>query len=70
MRRDFKRHGAEPQWGSVETGIATPLNQVRTWLAQELSRIENPDTLQPIDRDPVPQQYEDAVRSYYEALAE
>ncbi|MEM9158029.1 MAG: hypothetical protein AAGB46_03190, partial [Verrucomicrobiota bacterium] len=54
LRREYKRHGSLPQWGSIEGEIATPLNQVRSWLTQELSRIENPDTLQPVDRDPVP----------------
>lgn len=67
-RREFKRHGKEPQWDMVQQSIAEPLAQVSDWVADELRRIENPDTLQPIDRDPVPQRYQEAVRLYYESL--
>ncbi len=70
MRREFKRHGTEPQWGLIEEGIVAPLNEVRSWVRQELSRRESSDTLQPVDRDPVPQEYAESVRKYYEALAE
>lgn len=70
LRRDFKRHGALPQWEMVEDAIASPLDDVRGWLAEELNRIENPESLQPVDRDPVPQEYLEIVRRYYESLGE
>jgi len=69
-RRDFKRHSRVPQWGSVESGIATPLAQARTLLRQELAKLENPESLQPVDRDPVPEKYAESVRRYYESLGE
>ncbi|MBC2604783.1 hypothetical protein [Pelagicoccus albus] len=69
-RRDFKRHGELPQWDMVENGIATPLNEASAWLRSELNRIENPDTLQPVDSDPVPEAYESFVRRYYESLGD
>lgn len=68
LRRDFKRHSKEPRWSSVESGIATPLSEARLLLRQELARRENPEALQPVDRDPVPDRYAESVRKYYEAL--
>lgn len=70
IRAEFKRHGAEPQWGVIDEGIIAPLNGARTWVRQELVRHENPNALQPIDRDPVPRAYQESVRKYYESLGE
>jgi len=68
FRRMNQREGKAPQWPLVEMGIVAPLEDARAWLRQELSRRENPDTLQPVDRDPVPDRYAESVRKYYEAL--
>ena len=68
MRRDFTRHSQPPQWGDVESSVLAPLAAVRVQLHQELTRREQPASLQPVDRDPVPEKYADSVRSYYEAL--
>ncbi len=70
IRADFKRHGAEPQWGIVDDGIIAPLTEARAWVAQELARHEDPEALQPIDRDPVPRAYQESVQNYYESLGE
>ncbi|MDQ8184044.1 hypothetical protein [Pelagicoccus sp. SDUM812002] len=70
MRRDFKRHGELPQWDMIEGQITDPLNEVRAWLAEELIRTQGSDTLQAIDRDPVPEEYNNIVRSYYESLGD
>ena len=35
---------------------------------KELARREKPDSLVPIDRDPVPQKFTDLVKRYYEKL--
>jgi len=37
-------------------------------LADEIAKRETPDSLVPVDRDPVPTRYRDLVRSYYERL--
>ncbi len=68
MRVEFKRHGTPPQWGDIDTTILQPIREVESWVQQELLRKDNPDTLQPIDRDPVPPKYSNSVKSYYEAL--
>lgn len=70
IRAEFRRHGATPKWGVVDEGIIAPLNDARTWVAQELARHEDPNALQPIDRDPVPRAYQESVRKYYESLGE
>ncbi len=69
LRRDWQRQGSEPQWDLVDSGIVNPLEEARAWLQQELARQEDPETLQPIDRDPVPDKFADSVRKYYETLS-
>jgi len=68
LRQEFRRHGTPPQWSVVEEGIVAPLAEVRAWLRQELARRDDPTALQPVDRDPVPDAYGDAVKNYYESL--
>ena len=70
MRGDFQRHGETPQWELLESGVVAPLQEASAWLKQELARREDPEVLQPIDRDPVPEKYAEAVSRYYESLAE
>lgn len=70
LRREYRRNAELPKWGTVETGIVTPLNAVRNWLREEIARREDPATLQPLDRDPVPERFADAVQKYYESLGE
>ena len=53
----------------MDSGIVNPLEEARAWLQQELARQEDPETLQPIDRDPVPDKFADSVRKYYETLS-
>ena len=68
VRVEFKRHGKEPQWALVKSQIATPLAELRKRVSEELARRESPDSLVPIDRDPVPNKFSDLVRRYYEKL--
>ena len=44
------------------------MTQVRVWLQEELARKEKSDRLVPLDRDPVPENYSELVRKYYEKL--
>jgi hypothetical protein len=68
LRRAYTQRGTSPQWGDVQSSVLAPLTAVRAELARQLARRTQPDALQPADRDPVPEKYADAVRSYYEAL--
>lgn len=68
MRADFKRHSKEPQWGLVRMQILEPLSELQEKLKEEIARRESPDSLVPIDRDPVPDKYAELVRRYYERI--
>jgi hypothetical protein len=68
MRSNYIRHSQTPQWNLVTSNIISPLTQVSTALRQQLQRTDQPDSLQPVDQDPVPDKYADSVKRYYEAL--
>jgi len=67
-RAEFKRHAREPDWDKMVEMVATPLNEVRAEIRAEILRQQSPDALVPIDRDPVPAEYAEKVRRYYERL--
>jgi len=68
MRADYRERGRLPEGDVVRSQILAPMTQVRVWLQQELSRQENAGSLVPLDRDPVPDNYSELVRKYYEKL--
>jgi hypothetical protein len=68
LRSNYIRHSQLPQWNLVTNNIISPLSKVSDALRQQLSREEEPDSLQPVDQDPVPDKYADSVKRYYEAL--
>lgn len=68
VRRDFRQDLKKPDWAVVRMEILEPLVEVRSRVADELSRRESKDSLAPIDRDPVPQRFAEALRRYYEEL--
>lgn len=67
-REEFKRHAKEPDWKRLRETVADPLVELRNRVAEEVRRRESPDALVPIDRDPVPPDFADRVRRYYERL--
>ena len=68
MRVEFKRHSKEPEWDLVRTKILEPLTELQQRVREEIARRESPDSLVPIDRDPVPDRYADLVRRYLERV--
>jgi hypothetical protein len=68
MRVEYKRHSQEPNWDLVKMDVIKPLTDLRNRIAEELIRRQAKDTLTPIDRDPVPPQFAEPVRRYYEEL--
>jgi len=68
LRQEFKKDLKKPDWAVVRMQIMKPLLEVRDKIADELARRQSDDNLVPIDRDPVPAQYSDLVRRYYEEL--
>ena len=67
-REEYKRHSKEPDWNKLKQMVAEPLNELHKRIAEEIRRRESPDALVPIDRDPVPPQFAEGVRRYYERL--
>ncbi len=67
MRRDFKT-GEMPDWAVVSLDVIGPLVEVRRQIAEELARRTPGEELVPLDRDPVPAEYSELVRRYYEDL--
>ncbi|MGH7199151.1 MAG: hypothetical protein ACREJB_00995, partial [Planctomycetaceae bacterium] len=70
VRVEFKRHSKDPNWDLVKTSILQPLVELQKRLAEEIARRESPESLVPLDRDPVPERFDDLVRRYYERLGE
>lgn len=68
VRDEFKRHSREPDWTKLKGLVAEPIVELRDRIAEEVRRRESPDSLVPIDRDPVPPQFAEGVRRYYERL--
>lgn len=68
VRAEFKRHTNSPNWDLVRTSVHEPMMELQQRLADEIAKRESPDSLVPVDRDPVPTRYRDLVRNYYEKL--
>lgn len=68
IRAEFKQNGKEPQWEFVQLQIEKPLAEIQRQVGEELARRLSREAVVPIDRDPVPQQYSELVRRYYETL--
>jgi hypothetical protein len=68
MRLDMRKAEKKPDWAVVQLEIVKPLVEVRDRLRQELARRDSDKALVPVDRDPVPAQFTENVRRYYEQL--
>jgi hypothetical protein len=69
IRRESRRQSRLPQWDLVEEMVATPLRELKKRVSDELMRQSaEKNAIVPLDRDPVPDRYQDAVRDYYERL--
>lgn len=69
IRREARKHAADPQWALVERLVANPLRDLRVKVQEELLRkTAEKNSLVPIDRDPVPSEFEKAQQRYYENL--
>ncbi len=67
-RAEFKRHSVPPDWNSVREMVAKPLATLQLRINEELLLRQSKQAIAPIDRDPVPTEYSDQVRQYYEQL--
>jgi hypothetical protein len=65
---EIKRHSAEPRWNVIQEQVARPLAELQQRVSIELLRRTAKDAIVPLDRDPVPPQYSEKTRRYYERL--
>ena len=71
FRQDFQRHSKEPQWSLIRQLVAQPLEELRQQVGEQLlRRSARRDALVPVDRDPVPDEFVQRVRRYYEQLGQ
>ena len=68
IRKDLKRHSPEPDWNKIKLELAQPLAELRSRVTQEILRRDPKNELVPLNREPVPTRYENAVREYYKTL--
>ena len=68
MRIEFRRNNSPPQASTINQRITMPLVEIRDRVAEELAKLDKENPLAPIDRDPVPREYRELVRRYYEEL--
>ncbi len=69
LRKEMhQRHSAAPNWDLVKLRVMQPLDQLRTRVQEELIKKTSQRPLVPVDRDPVPVKYQDAVQRYYQQL--
>jgi hypothetical protein len=68
LRAESARHSTEPNWELVREFVGRPLVELRDAVADELMRKQTTEAMVPIDREPVPPQYVEKVKEYYERL--
>jgi hypothetical protein len=68
MRIDFRRDNLPPAAASIRQRITDPLVELQGRLSDEIAKQNRENPIAPIDRDPVPSEFRDLVRRYYEEL--
>ncbi len=68
IRRENKENGKPPKWDLVDMQILRPMTEINKRLEQELSLRKPKREMVPVDHEPVPAQYSELVRRYYERL--
>jgi hypothetical protein len=68
IRADFKRHSTPPNWDLVRDQLVDPLAELEQRVSEEVLKRTSKKALVPLDRDPVPPQYSEKTRKYYERL--
>jgi hypothetical protein len=68
VRAESKRHSAPPNWDLVRDQLLNPLTELEKRVAEEVLKRTTKKALVPLDRDPVPPEYAEKMRKYYERL--
>jgi hypothetical protein len=67
-RAEYRRRGQKPDAATVRGQVLGPMAEVRARLQEDLARLANVKSLVPLDHDPVPENYSEMVRQYYQKL--
>jgi hypothetical protein len=70
IRAEFKRHGEEPKWDLVKSQLLGELQSLQQRINQEIAKLESDRAMVPIDREPVPEEFDSLVQRYYELLGQ
>ena len=68
MRIDYSRDNLPPGAATIDQRITQPLVELRQRVSEEIARLNRENPIAPVDRDPVPSEFRDLVRRYYEEL--
>jgi len=68
IRRENRENGKPPKWDLVDMQILRPMTEINKRLEEELSLRQPKREMVPVDHEPVPAQYSELVRRYYERL--
>jgi hypothetical protein len=68
FRAEYRRRGQKPDAKTVRAQVLAPMAEVQARLQEDLARLANVKSLVPLDHDPVPENYSEMVRKYYEKL--
>jgi hypothetical protein len=68
FRAEYRLRGRRAPGEIVRVQVLQPMNEIRVQLQEDLARLENAHSLVPLDHDPVPDNYSELVRKYYEKL--
>jgi hypothetical protein len=68
IRAEFRQSRIKPKADLVRRQILDPIVEVRVELHENLVRLTDTNNLVPLDHDPVPENYSELVRKYYEKL--
>jgi hypothetical protein len=68
LRAEFQRHSELPKYELLADQVLEPLVELRDRIAEELARRDVKRSDVPLDRDPVPREFAEQVREYYQRL--
>ncbi len=68
VRMNMKRSNEAPQVAHLNSRITLPLIELRDRVVEELSKRDAGKNLAPVDRDPVPAEFRELVKRYYQEL--
>ena len=70
IRANYKRHGEIPQWDLVKSQLLSEMQMLQQRIDQEVLKQSSDRAMVPIDREPVPEEFDTLVQRYYELLGQ